>query len=90
MKAYEDYIYGRLFYVYNDHQRVKYVKGTDNWAESHKANVVNTETATLALLTGEYIEEALRICHKGTEGHGGMGRTVQEVPGTSDATASRS
>ena len=22
MKAYEDYIYGRWFYVYNDHQRI--------------------------------------------------------------------
>ena len=108
MKAYEDYIYGRWFYVYNDHQNLlliaastvpiivrmrlymqshvffrKYVKGTQNWAadfmsrmhESHKAKVVNTETATLSLLTGDSIEEALRICHKGSEGHGGMRRT---------------
>ena len=61
----------------------KYVKGTDNWAadfmsrmhESHKANVVNTELATLSLLTGDSIEEALRICHKGTQGHGGVRKT---------------
>ena len=45
----------------------KYVKGTDNWAadfmsrmhESYKANVVNTELATVSLLTGDSIEEAL-------------------------------
>jgi hypothetical protein len=62
----------------------KYVKGTDNWAadfmsrmhESHKAKVVNTELSTLALLTGDSIEEALNICHKvGPEGHGEMRRT---------------
>lgn len=61
----------------------KYVKGTDNWAadfmsrmhESHKAKVVNTELSTLALLTGDSIEEALNICHKGPERHGGMRRT---------------
>ena len=103
MKAYEDYIYGRWFYMYNDHQNLlliaastvsiivrmrlymqshvffrKYVKGTDNWAadfmprmhESHKAKVVNTELSTLALLTGDSIEEALNICYKGSEGHG--------------------
>ena len=108
MKGYEDYIYGRWFYVYNDNQNLlliaastvpiivrmrlymqshvffrKYFKGTQNWAadfmsrmhESHKAKVVNTETATLSLLTGDSIEEALRICHKGSEGHGGMRRT---------------
>jgi hypothetical protein len=108
MKAYEDYIYGRWFYVWNDHQNLlqiaastvpiivrmrlymqshvffrKYVKGTDNWAadfmsrmhESHKANVVNTELATVSLLTGDSIEEALRICHKGTQGHGGVRKT---------------
>jgi len=96
MKAYEDYIFGRWFYVYNDHQNLlqiaastvpiivrmrlymqshvffrKYVKGTDNWAadfmsrmyESHKLNVVNTEQSTLALLTGDSIQEALDTCH---------------------------
>jgi hypothetical protein len=84
MKAYEDYIYGRCLYLYNDHQNLmqisdstvpiivrmklymqshvffrKYIKETDNWAadfmscmhESHKANVVNTKLATMALLT---------------------------------------
>jgi hypothetical protein len=108
MKAYEDYIFGRWFYVYNDHQNLlqiaastvpiivrmrlymqshvffrKYVKGTDNWAadfmsrmyESHKLNVVNTEQSTLALLTGDSIQEALDTCHKGPQGHGGMRRT---------------
>ena len=47
--------------------------------ESHKANVVNTELATMALLTGSAIEEALRICHKGAEGHGGMRRTYMTL-----------
>ena len=61
----------------------KYIKGTDNWAadfmyrmhESHKAKAVNTELSTLALLTGDYFEEALDICLKGSECHGGMRRT---------------
>ena len=108
MKAFEDYIYGRWFYIYNDHQNLlqiaastvpiivrmrlymqshvffrKYIKGTDNWAadfmsrmhESHKLRVVNTEQVSLALLTGDSIEEALDICHKGPEGHGGLRRT---------------
>jgi hypothetical protein len=47
--------------------------------ESHKANVVNTELATMALLTGSAIEEALRICHKGAEGHGRMRRTYMTL-----------
>jgi len=108
MKAYEDYIFGRWFYVYNDHQNLlqtaastvpiivrmrlymqshvffrKYVKGTDNWTadfmsrmhESHKLNVINTEQSTLALVTGDSIQEALDTCHKGPQGHGGMRRT---------------
>ena len=61
----------------------KYVKGTDNWAadfmsrmhESHKLNVVNTEQSTLALVTGDSIQEVLDTCHKGPQGQGGMRRT---------------
>ena len=56
--------------------------------ESHKASVVNMETDTLGLLTGECIEEALRICHKGSEGHGWMIRIYltlcKKYPRTSD------
>ena len=43
--------------------------------ESHKLRVVNTEQTSLVLLTGDSIEEALNICHKGPEGHGGLRRT---------------
>jgi len=45
--------------------------------ESHKANVVNTELSTLVLLTGDDVAEALRICHEGTQGHGGMRKTYK-------------
>ena len=59
------------------------IHAKSNWAadfmsrmhESHKLRVVNTELSTLALLTGNSIEEALNACHKGPEGHGGMRRT---------------
>ena len=66
----------------------KYVK---DWAAdfmSRKANVVNREKATLSLLTGDSIEEALRICHKGSEGHGGMRRTYLTLSRTSDSPTS--
>jgi len=45
--------------------------------ESHKANVVNTELSNIALLMGDDVAEALRICHKGTQGHGGMRKTYK-------------
>jgi hypothetical protein len=109
MKAYEDYIYGRWFYVYNDHQNLlqiaastvpiivrmrlymqshvffrKYIKDfMSRMYESHRANVVNTELsniaelANIALLMGNNIAEALRVCHKGTQGHGGMRKTYK-------------
>ena len=43
--------------------------------ESHKLNVINTEQSTLALVTGDSIQEALDTCHKGPQDHGGMCRT---------------
>jgi hypothetical protein len=36
--------------------------------ESHKANVVNTELATMALLTGSAIKEALRFATREQKG----------------------
>ena len=103
IKAYEDYVYGRCFYLHNDHQNLqqiaastvpiivrmklylqshvyfrKYIKGSENWAadfmsrmyESSKPVHTDIDLPSLALLTGNAIEEALKLCHKGAEGHG--------------------